>query len=166
MQLLDYSYYMTKAKIIEFLEIKLKNELEEITKIAAQTKMAATHSDMKQESKYDTRATEAAYLAGAQAKRVYEIIKELDELTSLQLTSGHNKVQVGSLLTLEFNSVSSQYFISPTSGGFLASFENGNYMIIGVHSPIAQASIGLTEGESFEVETPKEIREYTLTKLL
>lgn len=157
---------MTKAKIIEFLEIKLKNELEKITKIAAQTKMAATHSDMKQESKYDTRATEAAYLAGAQAKRVYEIIKELDELQSLQMTSGHKKVQVGSLLTLELRGISQQYFISPTSGGFLASFDQSNYMIIGVHSPIAQGSIGLCQGESFEVETPKEIREYTITELL
>lgn len=157
---------MTKAKIIEFLEIKLKNELEEITKIAAQTKMAATHSDMKQESKYDTRATEAAYLAGAQAKRVYEIIKELDELQSLKLTSGHKKVQLGSILSLDLNGTSNQYFISPTSGGFLASFEEGTYMILGVHSPIAQGSIGLSEGESFEVETPKEIREYTITKLL
>lgn len=157
---------MTKAKIIEFLETKLKNELEEITKIAALTKMAATHSDMKQESKYDTRATEAAYLAGAQAKRVYEIIKELDELSNLEANDGHEKVQVGSIISLELNGRSNDYFISPATGGFMVQVDSKNYMIIGLHSPIAQGAISLVKDESFEVETPKEIREYLITNLL
>ena len=156
---------MIKVKIVEFLENKLKNELQAIADIAENSKKEATHSDMKPESKYDTRAIEASYLAGAQAKRVFEIIRDLDELQSLEIEKTHEQASIGSVLTLDYNNFESHYFISPTTGGFFVQIENKSYMILGINSPIAQASIGLQAGESFEVETPKEIREYTITGL-
>lgn len=156
---------MIKIKIVEFLENKLKNELQAIADIAENTKKEAIHTDMKPDSKYDTRAIEASYLAGAQAKRVFEIIRDLDELQKLDTKTKNEKVCIGSVLSLKFNDFESHYFISPTTGGFFAQIEGKSYMIIGINSPIAQASIGHSLQDSFEVETPKETRDYTITSL-
>lgn len=157
---------MIKQKIVEFLENKLKNELQAIADIAENTKKEAIHADMKPDSKYDTRAIEASYLAGAQAKRVFEIIRDLDELQSLDTKTTCVQVSIGSVLTLDYNNFESHYFISPTTGGFFTQIDGKSYMILGVNSPIAQASIGYKLGESFEVETPKETREYTIKALV
>ena len=70
---------MDKKKLIETLKKHLENELVLLKKAALATYEDATHEENKPENKYDTRALEASYLAGAQAQRV----KDIEELISI-----------------------------------------------------------------------------------
>lgn len=61
---------MNKVALIAFIVEKLESELKALKAAALETYAAATGDESKPENKYDTRALEASYLAGAQAKRV------------------------------------------------------------------------------------------------
>jgi transcription elongation GreA/GreB family factor len=155
-----------KKLIIEHLTQKLKVELIEIEAAAQSAKDLATGPDMKAEGKYDTRAIEASYLAGAQAKRVEEIKLDIQMLEDLDLA--HNdlsKIQLGSLVILVCNNQERFYFVSSTSGGSLLVLNDQPILIISVFSPIGDAALGLSIGETFEVETPKENRSYFIKNI-
>ena len=121
---------------------------------------------MKSEGKYDTRAIEAAYLAGAQSKRVEEIKQDIQMLEDLstQIESS-TKLQLGSLGLIRCNNQERLYFLSSTSGGSMLLIDEKPILVISVFSPIGDAALGLSSGESFEVETPKEIRHYDVVEV-
>lgn len=151
-----------KKKIVQQLIEKLKTELIEVERAARSTRDLATAPDLKSEGKYDTRAIEAAYLASAQNKRVEEIkldIQMLDDL-EIQIETPSSKLQLGSLGLISCNGQERYYFISSTSGGSMMMIDENPILVISVFSPIGDAALGLSKGESFEVETPKEIRQY------
>jgi hypothetical protein len=155
-----------KKKIVSTLIEKLNNELIEVESAAKSTRDLATAPDLKSEGKYDTRAIEASYLASAQNKRVEEIkldIQMLEDL-STQIESS-TKLQLGSLGLIRCNKQDRFYFLSSTSGGSMLMIDENPILVISVFSPIGDAALGLGAGESFEVETPKEIREYEVLEV-
>lgn len=155
-----------KKKIVEQLIEKLNNELKEVSSAAKSTKDLATAPDLKSEGKYDTRAIEAAYLASAQNKRVEEIKLDIQMLEDLSVQiENSSKLQLGSLGLIRCNQQDRFYFLSSTSGGSILMIEGQPILIISVFSPIGDAALGLTAGESFEVETPKEIRQYEVLEV-
>ena len=123
--------------------------------------------DMKQEGKYDTRAIEAGYLAGAQAKRLEELKLEKRLLESVEIKEfkDSDEVAAGALVELETNGVSQLYFLSNTSGGSMLSVNGKTVMVISVFSPIGDGALSLYVGDSFELETPKETREYLIKSI-
>ena len=126
----------------------------------------ATSADLKSEGKYDTRAIEASYLAGAQNKRVEEIKLDIQMLEDLsEQIEVSSKLQLGSLALINCNKQERLYFISSTSGGSMLMIDDNPILVISVFSPIGDAALGLSAGESFEVETPKEIRQYDIIKV-
>jgi hypothetical protein len=157
---------INKKKIVEQLIEKLNSELIEVESAAKSTRDLATADDLKSEGKYDTRAIEASYLASAQNKRVEEIkldIQMLEDL-SVQIESS-TKLQLGSLGLIRCNQQERYYFLSSTSGGSMLMIDNQPILVISVFSPIGDAALGLGAGESFEVETPKEIRSYEVLEV-
>ena len=63
----------------------------------------ATHQETKQEGKYDTRAIEAAYLAGAQAERLSTLGDEISVISNLlgNTPGPTSSVEICSLVKLE-----------------------------------------------------------------
>jgi transcription elongation GreA/GreB family factor len=155
-----------KEKIIALLIQNLKIELAQIEEAAKSSRDLATQADLKSEGKYDTRAIEASYLAGAQSRRVEEIkldIQMLEEIELPKRTHDENsKLQMGSLGMIRFNGHDKLYFLSSTSGGSLIEVDGHTILVISVFSPIGDGALGLSKGESFEVETPRENREYKI----
>ena len=150
-----------KKKIVEILIEKLNSELKELESAARSARDLATSSESKSEGKYDTRAIEASYLAGAQSKRVEEIKMDIQMLEDLEVNIGaSSKLQLGSLALIDCNGQERFYFLSSTSGGSMLMVDNQPILVISVFSPIGDAALGLGEGETFEVETPKELRHY------
>ena len=150
-----------KKKIVETLIEKLNTELIEVESAAKSTKDLATADDLKSEGKYDTRAIEASYLASAQNKRVEEIKQDITMLEDLALSiEPATRMQLGSLGLISCNGQERFYFLSTTSGGSMLMIDNHPILVISVFSPIGDAALGHGAGESFEVETPKETREY------
>ncbi len=137
-------------------------ELVKLEEAAKSNRDFATDQEFKAESKYDTRALEASYLASAESKRVEElkleiqILEEVDPSASKKL----GEISIGALVELLYNKQSRKYFLIPTAGGTILSQNGEAVVVVSVFSPIGDALLGLKKGEEFEVETPKENRHY------
>jgi transcription elongation GreA/GreB family factor len=155
---------LDKKLILEKLIENLRKELAEVESAANSTKNLATADDLKSEGKYDTRAIEASYLAGAQQKRVEEIKLDIQMLEEIEVQSSP-QLQMGSLALIEYNKQSRYYFLTSTSGGTMLTIDGHPVLVISVFSPLGNEALGLKKGESFEVETPKETREYKILEV-
>lgn len=156
---------MNKKKILENLQKRIQDELEKATSAYKTTHNHATNEELKSDGKYDTRAIEAGYLAGAQKKRVEELKKELKLLREIDPSSSHESVCIGSIVTLTLNNIEKKYFISCTTGGSLIDIEGEHYLVVSAYSPLCSAMVGLQTGDTFEVEVGDDIREYTITDI-
>ena len=152
---------LDKKIILEKLIENLQKELIEVEGAAKSTRDLVTADDLKSEGKYDTRAIEASYLASAQLKRVEEIKTDIQMLEETELITTH-KIQMGALVLLEYNGSERYYFLTSTSGGTILMIEGMTILVISVFSPLGNEALGLQAGESFEVETPKEMRTYKI----
>lgn len=153
-----------KKVILEKLIENLQKELEEVESAANSSKDLATADDLKSEGKYDTRAIEASYLAGAQQKRVEELKIDIQMLEEIELQSS-DQLQMGSLALIEHKGQARYYFLTSTSGGTLLDINGQTVLVISVFSPLGSEALGLKKGESFEVETPKEMRSYKVLEV-
>ncbi len=151
-----------KEELIKELIRRNQVELTELEAAAKSNRDFATDQEFKAESKYDTRALEASYLASAEAKRVEELkldiqmLEEVDTGASLRL----GEISMGALVELLHQNQKRFYFLIPTSGGTLLKFKDEAVLVVSVFSPIGHALLGLKKGEEFDVETPKETRHY------
>lgn len=153
-----------KKIILKSLIENLQLELNEVESAANSTRDLANQDDLKSEGKYDTRAIEASYLASAQMKRVEEIKTDIQMLEDIEIQNSQ-KIQMGSLALIEHKGNERYYFLTSTSGGTMLKINNENILVISVFSPLGNGALGLSEGESFEVETPKELRTYNVLKV-
>lgn len=153
---------LVKAYLLNELINRAKSELEQIEKAASAHREYATDQEFKSEGKYDTRALEASYLAGAEAKRVEELKLEVQILEDVDPNQSKNlgEISIGALVELEHQNQRRFYFLIPTAGGTILNFNNTPVVVVSVFSPIGDALMGLKAGENFEVETPKETRHY------
>jgi transcription elongation GreA/GreB family factor len=151
-----------KKQLIQELIAKAKTELTQLESAAKANMDFATDQEFKAESKYDTRALEAAYLASAEAKRVEELKLEIQILEEVDLnaTEKLGEITMGSLVELLHQNQKRLYFLIPTAGGTILKIEEDTVLVVSVFSPIGDALMGLKKGEHFEVETPKETRHY------
>lgn len=155
---------MNKKEIIHSLIEQLKKEHELYERISDKARKDAIDSEMKQEGKYDTRAIEAGYLAGAQQRRFEEIKLDIQNLETLNPKNFTNsKVALGSLVQLDDGT---WYFIAPVAGGATVQIQNQNIKILSLKSPLARNLIGLDEGESFILENSQGSKDYSIEKIL
>lgn len=157
-----------KQQILKQLIDKAKEELTLIEASAAATHNLATDQEFKAESKYDTRALEASYLASAEAKRVEELKLEIQILEDVDphLSEKLGEIGIGAIVELLFNNQVKKYFLIPTAGGTIINIENETLIVVSVFSPIGDALLGLKAGDEFEVETPKETRNYKVLSFI
>jgi transcription elongation GreA/GreB family factor len=157
-----------KEKVLGQLRNNLQNELSLARQSYESSSAYKSQDDMKQEGKYDTRAIEAGYLAGAQKKRIDEIEQELGMLDEidLKLTNEVNDVITGSLVLLEHNGIEKHYFLSPTGGGKLLTIEGEPVLVISVFSPLGQELVGAKINEEVSIEIKDQVKSYLVKKIL
>jgi transcription elongation GreA/GreB family factor len=156
-----------KSLIIEELKSKVESELLAAKEACDSTAAYKNADDMRQEGKYDTRAIEAGYLAGAQQKRVSELEQELKLLETVEVKEfkADDEIAIGALVELKHRGKVQKYFLSTTAGGSLLNIQNQVVLVISVFSPIGSELIGLGLGDFFELETPKGLKEYEIVSL-
>ena len=93
---------MLKNFIKSELTLLLKREFKELEEIANSVKQQALDSEMEQEDKWDTRRIEASYLAGAQAKRVEEVKRDLNLITNLEIISSNEFISVSNIVEVDW----------------------------------------------------------------
>ena len=158
---------MNKSEILLKLEELLLESIEKALEVYRSSYEYTTKGDIKSDGKYDTRGTEAGYLAGAQKKRVEELKSDLNRLKALSMRdfSSDQGVAVGALMELECEKKTSYYFISPSLGGETLKIEETSIQIISQNSPISTAAFGLNQDDSFELETPRGLKVYNIVSL-
>ena len=153
-----------KRQLLDELITRAKLELAKLEEAAKSHHDFATDQEFKAESKYDTRALEASYLASAEAKRVEELKLEIQILEEVDLEASRKlkEISIGALVELSHHNQTRNYFLIPTAGGTLLNINGEAVLVVSVFSPIGDALIGLKTGDEFEVETPKETRTYSV----
>jgi transcription elongation GreA/GreB family factor len=153
-----------KKELLDELISRAKVELEQLEEAAKSNRDFATDQEFKAESKYDTRALEASYLASAESKRVEELKLEIQLLEEVDIHSSAKlkEISIGALVELLYGEQRRWYFLIPTAGGTLLKINDEPVVVVSVFSPIGDALLGLKAGDQFEVETPKETRTYQI----
>ena len=151
-----------KKQILDELISRARTELAGLEASAKSNRDFATDPEFKAESKYDTRGLEASYLASAEAKRVEELKLEIQILEEVDVDQSKKlgEISIGALVELEHSNQTRKYFLIPTAGGTIIKVDEEAVLVVSVFSPIGDALMGLKPGDDFEVETPKETRNY------
>jgi len=154
-----------KKQVVGILLDQVESELAGMEAVAQASRDEATNSETKAEGKYDTRATEASYLARGQAWRIVELRKLANWLATEQATKDllDPVVQTGALVRVEGQRTELLY-ISPIGGG-KAKIAGETVRAISPSSPLGTALIELEAGEACEVDTPRGLLEYTVLEL-
>ena len=155
---------MDKNKLVQTFAASLAIELDSIKAAARATLEAATHEESRPENEYDTRAIEASYLAGAQAKRAGEIDEVLSLFTHLTFRgfTVRDPISATALVTLQSGVKKTHVLVMPKGGGFHVDFEDRSVQIITPHSRLGEAILGLKSGDFAEVEIAGDVKEYKI----
>ena len=143
---------------------QLQKELVALKAAALATYEAATHEESKPEKEYDTRAIEASYLAGAQAKRVGEIDETLSMFHHLEFKTFRDTHPISStaLVEVEANAKRTFVLLMPKGGGVNLQLEGASVQIITPHALLGEALLGLKQGDVAEIEVAGILREYRI----
>lgn len=149
-----------KSELVRIFTQQLERDLEAITAAARATHEAATHEESKPENKYDTRGLEAAYLAGAQAKRVQEIREVLSLFQTLPFKdfSSNDAVQSTALVEVALDGKRNILLVMPKGGGVQMTLSGETVQIITPASHLGEAILGLKVSESVEFEMGHKVR--------
>ncbi len=155
---------MNKQKLVTAIISQLELDLKAAKAAALETYAAATGEESQPENEYDTRALEASYLAGAQAKRVIDIDSTLGIYKQLKVRdfTSTSKVAATALVDLSLNDKTLRVFLVPVKGGMTINFEGTSIQVITPNSPLGGALLGLSNGEVATVDTGKQILEYEI----
>ena len=154
-----------KEQILNELRDKVDVELKKTQQAYETTKNLVQNGDLKSDGKYDTRSTEANYLADGQRQRIAELEQEQELLQDINIKRTEKKVSIGSLVTLNLNDNIRKYFIAPAAGGTMVNIDGEAILVISVFSPIGDAALGVEAGDSFELELNGSTREYEVVEI-
>jgi transcription elongation GreA/GreB family factor len=156
---------ITRASAISAICLKVAAELEALESLASDARDEATSAETKTEGKYDTRATEASYLARGQAWRIVELRRLLAWLEFLEPNPdlGASVVQVGALVEIS-GARQELIFLAPIGGG-KAEVDGHTVRVISPASPLGKAMTELEVGDAFEIESPRGTLEYEISAI-
>ena len=143
---------------------QLEKDMELLKQAALETYAAATGEESKPENEYDTRALEASYLAGAQAKRVLDIESQLTVYKFFALRDFTEEMPIGpsAVVGLDLDGKASKIFLVPTSGGLTIEFEKQQIQVLSAKSPLGEALQGLRLGDFAMVDRADRTLEYEI----
>ena len=140
-----------------------KNALEAAERAQAIATDEATSDESKAEGKYDTRATEASYLARGQPERVVQLRDLVVWYGSLDASRRLKTVQLGALVGLD-GEQPQVLFVGPV-GGSRVTVEGVEIKTISLASPLGRALRGLSDGDELTYQTPSGLRELEVVAL-
>ena len=144
-----------RASAIEAIVLALRQQLRDLVASAEVARDEATNEHSKAENKYDTRAIEAAYFAGAQSLRVQALRRALTVYERLGSAPVSDGTIDGPCLVTVRDGVGQQrfYFIGPAQGGLAVSVDGAAVRVITPDSPLGGRMVGLGVGDSFTTPT-------------
>lgn len=157
---------LEKHQIADMLLMKIDEECEVIQSAVTSAVAAATDSEAKPENKYDTRALEASYLAGAQAARLDELKGMRAFISTLNWhATPSTAIKALSLVELQCDEKVTWWLLLPFGGGYKLKFPHIEIQTITVNSPLGQGMIGKTAGDYFELRVGEADKEYQVISI-
>ena len=153
-----------KMSVVEAIMATVEAELTGVAAMAEMARDEATSEETKAEGKYDTRATEASYLARGQAWRVAELQSLRAWLATTVATRPCTLVRVGALLQID-GARQELLYVAPV-GGATTVFGGQTVRVISLQSPLGAAMVELEAEDAFEVETPRGALAYEITAIV
>ena len=121
---------------------------------ASVARSEATGDESRQESKYDTRAIEAGYLAGAHSKRLLQVVEDLKRYRALAPPTDTDVIDGPSLVALAREGGAIDYFfLGPAAAGLRVTVADHEVLVITPAAPLGRALIGAAAGDETEFGT-------------
>ncbi len=136
---------ISKTILFDLLKAQLESDLQTNLRAADMAHKAATDSESKAETQYDTLGLEASYLAHGQSMRAHELQNALSrlELIAEQSQNTLDTVDLFHLVTLEDESEKQKYyFICPVAGGYKLEQNNHQINVLSPESPLGELLLG------------------------
>lgn len=143
-----------KADVIAALRQSVAEELAAMERVAAMSRDEVSSDETRSEGKYDTRATEASYLARGLAVRILELRQLSAWFESFNPEQRCVAACVGALVELEGGEL---LLLAPVGGGKV-SVGGRAVSLVSPASPLGEALLELEAGDSVEIETPRGAR--------
>ena len=126
--------------------LQLQQELDTAIAASQQAHASATDRENIAENKYDTLATEAAYLAHGQSMRIAELQQAILSYQHFKPASFNDSspIAIGALVTIE-NQNSGELkhvYLGPAAGGLALIRDNNPVRLITKETPLAKALLG------------------------
>lgn len=141
---------MSKAALIARIVFRLDETLTRFADAARVSAADATDEHNRAENKYDTRATEASYLAAGQGRKALETVEARKAFAALEARefAPHEPVAPGALVEMADDGERLWYFLGPTAGGTEVEHEGHAVLVITPASPLGQRLLGRRAGET------------------
>lgn len=148
---------MNKRNVFEAVLQSFRNTLTDHEKAAGAARDGASGDEVAQEGKYDTRATEASYLARGHAMQYEALIDDLRTLEAYRVPDydPDETIGTGALVEVKSGRATTHYFILPSGGGTEAAVEGIQVVVVNARSPIAKELKGQRKGYSFPIPDRK-----------
>ena len=132
--------------------VALRERCGSVERVAAMARDEASSEETRSEGKYDTRATEASFLARGQAERVDDLRRARSWAESA-VVGPSEAVEVGALLEVRLRGRTELLFLAPMSAAGVE-VEGRTVRVIAAGSPLGAALSGAVTGDELEVDGP------------
>ena len=155
-----------KTQIIDLLIERLQKMIGTAEADRAFHQEEAQHHVGAMDSRYDTFKEEAQYMATGQEARIASLRTDVTVLKNLRRASaavqpGHQTVQVGSIVTVVGEQAEERtYCVLPAGGGQKLSLGGRHYTSLTPQSLFGRALRGKEEGDAFEFQAGRRVREW------
>lgn len=141
---------MDKALVFKAVLVQFREQLAQQEKAAGAARAGATGEEVHSESKYDTRATEASYLARGHAMQFEALADSLRTLESYRLPAytDDTPIGTGALVETATGKRRELYFLLPAGGGITIDCDGREVIVLNARSPLARQLKGRTTGQS------------------
>ncbi len=156
---------MTKQHLRDLIVQQLENDHHLLLQAATSAHSAATHTENIPDSKYETLALEASYIAQGQANRAQEIKRAIANYRNLEpsIWAEKSKVHLGALVLLEDEyGRQRRIFIGPDAGGMKLRLGEEEVMIVTPGAPLGKELLGRQAGDSLEFGPVDKLQEYEI----
>ncbi len=144
----------SKVEVVAALAARLQGELDALFAVITMARDEATHGESRPENQYDTRATEASYLAAGQGQRLAELKQLKAWFDAVDPSRRCERVELGALVCLEDEDARVRRVYVAPSGGDAARVGGHDVRVISLASPLGRALAGLRAGDDAEVDGP------------
>ena len=146
---------MNKPSVVHAFRSAVAADLAALAQVTADARQEATGDESRAEDKYDTRATEASYLAAGQGRRLDALKQLATWLHHLDPSHRPSAAGLGALVELRDEHGGSRWVLVGPVGGPRIEVEGHVVSLISLSSPLGESLEGAQLDEEVELDTPQ-----------